>query len=84
MSITVSVSGLKELDQALGELPKATARNVLKRTLAKAAEPIVAEAKQHAPVATGRLRDSIIASTRLKNKVGNAEYSAAMRAGLGQ
>ena len=84
MSVTVSVSGLKELDQALGELPKATARNVLKRTLAKAAEPIVAEAKQHAPVATGRLRDSIIASTRLKNKVGNAEYSAAMRAGLGQ
>lgn len=87
MSVTVSVSGLKELDQALGYLPKATARNVLKRTLDKAAQPIVEEAKRLAPVAPvngGTLRDSITASTRVKNKVGNAEYSAAMRAGLGK
>lgn len=84
MSIRVSVSGLRELDQALGLLPKATARNVLKRTLDKAAQPIVDEAKQLVPVKTGALRDSIIASTRVKNKVGAAEYSAAMRAGLGK
>ena len=84
MSITVSVLGLRELAKALGELPKATARNVLVRTLNKAAEPIVDRAKQLAPVKTGKLRDSIIASTRVKNKTGNAEYSAAMRAGLGK
>jgi len=84
MSITVSVSGLKELDQALGELPKATARNVLKRTLNKAAVPMVEEAKRQAPVRTGKLRDSIMASARVKNTVGNSEYSAAMRAGLGK
>ena len=84
MSVTVSVSGLKELDQALGELPKATARNVLKRTLNKAAVPMVEEAKRQAPVRTGKLRDSIMASSRIKNTVGNSEYSAAMRAGLGK
>lgn len=81
---TVQVSGLAELDKALGELPKATARNVLKRTLAKAAQPIVDEAKMLAPVRTGALRDSIAASASIKNKVGSAEYSAAMREGLGK
>lgn len=84
MSFTVSVSGLSELDKALGELPKATARNVLKRTLDKAAQPIVDTAKQLVPVKTGNLRDTIIASTRIRNRVGAAEYSAAMRAGLGK
>lgn len=81
---TVSVSGLAELDKALGELPKATARNVLKRTLAKAAQPIVDDAKRYVPVRSGKLRDSIVASPRVKNKVGSAEYASAMRAGLGK
>lgn len=84
MSIVVSVSGLSQLDKALGELSKATARNVLKRTLTKAAEPIRDEAKRLVPVQTGKLRDSIMISARVKNKVGNAEYSNAMRAGLGK
>lgn len=80
--MSVQMSGLSELDKALGNLTKATARNVLKRTLTKAAEPIRDEAKRLAPVRTGKLRDSIMISARVKNKVGNAEYSAAMRAGL--
>lgn len=84
MSVTVSVSGLMELDKALGYLPKATARNVLRRTLDKAAQPIVERARQLAPVRTGTLRDSITASTRVKNKTGSSEYAAAMKAGLGK
>lgn len=84
MRLNVEVSGLAALDKALGELPKATARNVLKRTLVKAGQPIVDEAKRLVPVETGQLRDSIQVSPRIKNKVGNAEYSAAMRAGLGK
>lgn len=85
MTFQVSVSGFRELDKALGMLPKATARNVLKRTLDKAAQPIVDEAKSLVPVSEGggTLRDSIVASTRIKNKTGMAEFSAAMRAGLG-
>lgn len=84
MTMTVSVAGLAELDRALGELPKATARNVLLRTLKQAAQPILEDAKRLAPVRTGTLRDSILASSRVKNKAGNAEYAAAMRSGLGK
>lgn len=84
MSMIVSVTGMAELEQALANLPKATARNVLKRTLNKAAEPIADEARRLAPAKTGNLRNSIAVSSRIKNKTGNAEYSAAMRAGLGK
>lgn len=82
--VVVSTSGFKALDAALAELPKATARNVLKRTLTKAAEPIAEKAREMAPVDKGDLKASIAVSARIKNKVGNAEYSAAMRAGLGK
>lgn len=84
MVASVSISGFRELDRALGELPKATSRNVLRRTLVKAGQPIADEASRLAPVDTGKLRDRIVVSPRLKNKVGNAEYSAALRAGLGK
>lgn len=82
--VVVSTSGFKALEAALAELPKATARNVLKRTMIKAAEPIRSRAEELAPRDTGNLKKSIIASTRLKNKVGNAAYSAAIWAGLGK
>jgi HK97 gp10 family phage protein len=82
--VVVSVSGLRQLEAALKELPKATARNVLKRTLVKAGEPIAQRARENAPVRTRQLQQSIVVSPRIKNKVGNAEYAAAMRAGLGK
>lgn len=43
------IEGLKELDEALAELPKATARNVLLRTLKKVAQPIADTAAHLAP-----------------------------------
>ena len=63
--MTVSLSGFKALDAALGELPKATAKNVLKRVLIKAAQPIEDSAVQLAPRLTGRLAASIIIGTKL-------------------
>lgn len=84
MTTVIATSGFKELDKALGELPKATAKNVLRRTLVKAGEPIAEEARRLVPVDQGTLRDSIKVSARLKNKVGSAEFAAAMRAGLGK
>ena len=63
--ITVSTSGFRELDKALAELPKATARNVLHRTLSKAGQPIADEASRLAPVDTGKLAGRIAVSTRL-------------------
>jgi HK97 gp10 family phage protein len=81
---SVHVAGLKELDEALGELTKATARNVLKRALARGAKPVLDEAKRRAPVRTGELLRGLHIRTQLINTVGNREYSAAMRAGLGK
>lgn len=77
----VSIEGFRELDAALAELPKAIAKNATKRALAKAAEPIAEEARRLVPVNTGTLKESISVSTKLKNKVGEAEFSAVMRAG---
>jgi HK97 gp10 family phage protein len=62
--VTIRVDGLKELDKALGELTKATARNTLTRVLKMAGEPIRAAAQAGAPVDTGALRESIIVSTK--------------------
>lgn len=84
MTGTVSISGFRELEKALAQLPKSIAKNVLKRTLLKAGEPIAEEARRLAPVDSGKLRDSIEVSTRVKNKVGRSEFAAAMRSGLGK
>lgn len=69
------VEGLAGLDAALGQLPRATARNTLVRTGKKALEPFLADVKQLAPVdadpanspkrAPGTLRDSYVIGTRL-------------------
>jgi HK97 gp10 family phage protein len=87
VSISVQVSGLKELDRALGELPKSVAKATLVRTLKKAGEPIAQAARAAAPIDDGTLRDSIVVSARLKNtsaKAGKAAFGAAMKAGLGE
>lgn len=84
---TFKIEGLRELDEALKELPRATARNVLKRALTKAGQPMADMARSLAPVdpdGGGTLRDNIVVSSRIKNKVGASEYAAAMRDGLGK
>lgn len=68
----VKVEGLKELQHALSELPKATSTNVLKRALMKAGEPIANQARQMAPddPTSGGfdLRKSIVVSQRLSRR----------------
>lgn len=44
----VKIEGLKDLEAALAELPKATGKSVLRRVLAKAALPILDAAKSRA------------------------------------
>jgi len=65
---TVKVEGLKELQAALEDLPKATSRNVLRRALLAGAAPIEATAEQLAPVKTGALRTSHTAGTKLSRR----------------
>jgi HK97 gp10 family phage protein len=76
----IKIEGLREIQAALQDLSKATARNVVKRVLLKRAQPIVEAARTRAPVRTGRLRDSIIAQARGGN-AGKAAFAEAMRGG---
>ncbi|MEW9808596.1 HK97-gp10 family putative phage morphogenesis protein [Mesorhizobium sp. ZMM04-5] len=68
MKTTVHVEGLRELDEALGELPKATGKAVLRRVLKKAAQPIADDAKAKAPVLSGALQISIGVGTKLTRR----------------
>lgn len=72
MKTTVRVEGLKEIDAALGELGKATGRNVMRRVAVKRLEPMAEKARQLAPddPATGGndLKRSIAVSTQLSTK----------------
>lgn len=68
MARSVHVDGLRELDRALGELPKATARNVLLRVLKKAGQPMAEHASGLAHVRTGALRNSAAVGTKLTKR----------------
>lgn len=68
MKTSITVEGFRELDAALGDLPKATAKNAMRRVLIKAATPIAEEAARLAPKFSGDLRDSIAASTKLSKR----------------
>lgn len=73
MRQTFKIEGLRELDKALGELPKATSRNALKRALMKAAEPIAKDAEDKAPRDTGGLAESIHVGQRLSRSQKRAQ-----------
>jgi len=64
----VTVDGLRELDRALGELPKSTGKAVLRRTLKKAGQPIADDAEIKVPVLTGALQISIGIGTKLTRR----------------
>jgi len=62
------IEGLKELDEALSELPKATARNVLVRTLKEAGQPVADDGASRAPVLKGGLRESYTVGQKLSRR----------------
>lgn len=66
--VSFRVEGLSELKEALEELPKATGKNVLKRALLKAAEPMRADAEREAPRESGQLAASIKIGTKLSQR----------------
>jgi len=81
MKFSVTVTGLKELDAALAQLPRAAAKGAMQRALVKGGAPIAQHAAALAPRDTGELAGSMAVSTRVQNKVGKAEFAAVMRAG---
>ncbi|WOF43772.1 HK97 gp10 family phage protein [Sphingopyxis indica] len=68
MANRVRVDGLRELERALSQLPKTTGKNVLKRTLIKAAEPVEQAAEEKAPEFSGALKRDVKTGTRLTRR----------------
>lgn len=72
--VKVSVEGLREVDAALGELGKATGRNVMRRVALARLEPMAEEARRLAPddpdTGGNDLKTSIAVSTRLGKRQG--------------
>lgn len=78
---TIRVEGLKELEAALHELPRATGGNVLKRAILKPAQAFAVEASAIAPIDTGNLRTEIKPGKPRIITAGKAAFAAAMRSG---
>lgn len=80
VSFTVKVEGLKELEKALLELSTATAKNVGRRTLRKAGQPVADKMNALAPEGgtseDGPLNESYSVSTRLNRTQARAERKA--------
>ncbi|WP_322990888.1 HK97 gp10 family phage protein [Hoeflea sp.] len=72
MKTTVKIEGLRELENALSELPKSTGKAVMRRTLKKAGEPIVDRWRSLAPddpkTGGNDYRSSIAVSTKLSKR----------------
>lgn len=64
------ISGLRELDRALSDLTKATARNVLRRVGNGALQPMAEAAQGAAPKASGDLEISIVVSSKRTRRAG--------------
>jgi HK97 gp10 family phage protein len=88
--VTAKLEGFAALDKALGQLPKATAKNVLRRTLNKAAKPIDDDASAAAPFLTGGLQRSVITGSRLTrsqarfSRLQTSNYYAEIHVGTSQ
>lgn len=65
---SVHVEGLRELEQALKQLPRANAKAVLRRTLKEAGEPIAKSARAKAPKFEMYLSESIDVGTKLSRR----------------
>jgi len=69
MAVTVKVTGLRELDRALSDLKRATARNVARKVLIEAGTPMMEAAEANAPLGpTGNLKASYGIGTKLTRR----------------
>jgi HK97 gp10 family phage protein len=68
MKFTVKVEGLNGLDAALGELPQAAGKAVLRRIAKKALQPFDQAWREKAPHLTGQLEESGGVGTKLTRR----------------
>lgn len=75
--VTIQTHGFKELERALAEeLPKATAKNVLRRSATNAMKLIEDRARGLAPVERGRLRDGIVTKPTKAKRVSRTRFAS--------
>ncbi len=67
--MTVQLSGFRELEKALSELPKSTGKAVLRRVAKGALEPMADRARGMAPVDQGDLKNAIAVSEKRTKRV---------------
>lgn len=79
MTMTVKIEGLRELDDALGELPKAVARGVLRRVGLKALEPVATTAIRLAPDDPETVGDDLKANIGVGTKLSGRQARIARR-----
>ena len=92
MEVTVNISGLRELEDALASLGPKLAKKALVAGLRAGAAPMVEAAKAKAPLlavatknrAIGELRDSIGVTTKLKGERATAKIGPKRVKGGGQ
>jgi hypothetical protein len=65
---TVKIEGLRELDASLGELPRATGKNVLRRVGRKNLQPFADDMQARAPELDGHLKRKIGVGTKLTRR----------------
>ncbi len=65
---TVKIDGLKELERALSNLPKATGKATLRKVLKEAGEPLAQSMRSLAPKDEYHLSESIDVGTRLTRR----------------
>lgn len=69
MGKSLKITGLRETERALAELPKATGKNVLRRVGKRALEPMRAKAENLAPVDRGDLANQVVISEKRTRRV---------------
>ena len=81
--VTVKVDGLRDLERALAEMKKTTAKSTSIRALKKAAKPIADHAEGSAPRRSGKLAASIGVTTKKPRnyEAGNIAYNQTMKDG---
>ena len=87
MEVKFRVEGFKEAEQALMELPKATAKASVRRWLKALLIPIADAGRSNAPERMGTLKESYGVGTRLtkrQRKVSRRESEVEVYAGPGQ
>ena len=72
----INVTGLAELQTFLKNLPAEIEQNILAKALYAGAQPILADAKSGAAVASGLMRDGLKVSTKSQNGTVTASIKA--------